>query len=628
MRRHHFAHTVFAAASLAALLASAAPLWAQTAPPTGEAAKPFAQTGIPRIVIGQTVITLIDRSRQPFRDPADNYVCVPPEAVASALGTAFVVDDRAGTATFTNRLTGATVTATLRVPPRDSGAKGAFVALTPLAESLGGKCEYEAATNTLRVRSVLTLVEIIGSDVRVTGTLPLSPKVTITNGGKTVIFDFPGAEVGLLPRNLSAVSVPVKKARTGQFDSDTARVVLDLTAPRPYEYVPPSAPSTIAVLSSPAMQPPIVASAPVVPPVSVTVDSSGKVITKTAPIKSAPVAKPGVPTVLKGVRFVNVSDTQAKIIVDAANAPAIKTLLTRARLTLDVQNGVFAPTTTTTLPEATHPLLRGVQTVNTSATTAQMVIDLSRAVNYTVRLNPKGGFVIDLTLPKGAGGRIAGKLIVVDPGHGGTDGGARGVNGAQEKNVALAIARKLANELRDRGANVILTRDSDAFVTLGERSEIANRAGADLFIAVHADSAGSSATGSNTYYHLNDPSGRTLATCVADRVAAMGGIRSRGARSDGKMYTTGFSVLRRTSALSILCETGYMSNRHDASLLVQSDMQARIARAIASGVQDYIEGNTETAWETAPEPADVAASPSPSPGANIAAPTIVPQRKR
>ncbi|MBC8143680.1 MAG: N-acetylmuramoyl-L-alanine amidase, partial [Armatimonadetes bacterium] len=455
-------------------------------------------------------------------------------------------------------------------------------------------------------------MEIIGSDVRVTGTLPLSPKVSTTNGGKTVIFDFLGAEVGLLPRNLTAVSAPVKNARTGQFDSDTARVVLDLTAPRPYTFVAPSVPSTIAVLSSPAMQPVIVATAPVNPPVSITVDASGKTVAKSAPIVK-PVTKPSVPTVLKGVRFVNVSDTQAKIIVDAPNAPAIKTLLTRARLTLDVQNGVFSPTTGTTLPEASHPLLRGVQTVNTSATTAQMVIDLSRAVNYTVRLNPKGGFVIDLTLPKGAGGRIAGKLIVVDPGHGGTDGGARGVNGAQEKNVALAIARKLANELRDRGANVILTRDSDAFVTLGERSEIANRAGADLFIAVHADSAGSAAMGSNTYYHLSDPSGRTLATCVADRVAVMGGIRSRGARSDGKMYTNGFSVLRRTNALSILCETGYMSNRHDSALLVQPDMQTRIARAIASGVQDYVEGNPDYASEPATETTEVAASPSPIP---------------
>lgn len=635
MRRHHFAQTVLHTTFLAGVLLAAAPLWAQTgtqtAPAPGEAAKPFVQTGIPRIVIGQTVITLIDRARQPFRDLADNYVCMPPEAVAGALGTAFAVDDDAETATFTNWLTGATVTVALRVPPKNSGAKGAFVALTPLAESLGGKCEYDGATDTLHVRSVLTLVEIIGSDVRVTGTLPLSPKVTTANAGKTVIFDFPGAEIGLLPRNLSAFTAPVKKARTGQFDSDTARVVLDLSAARPYAYVPPAVPSTIAVLSSPAMQPVIVASAPVIknPPVTVTVDATGKTVVKSAPIVK-PAAKPSVPTVLKGVRFVNVSDTQARIIVDAPNAPAIKTLLTRARLTLDVQNGIFAPTTQTTLPDATHPLLRGVQTVNTSATTAQMVIDLSRAVNYTVRLNPKGGFTIDLTLPKGAGGRIAGKLIVVDPGHGGDDHGAPGVNGAKEKNVALAIARKLADELRDLGANVILTRDTDSFVTLGERSEIANRAGADLFIAVHADSAGSNADGSNIYYHLNDPSGRTLANCVSQRIAAMGGIRSRGPRSDGSDTTTGFSVLRRTRALGILCETGYMTNRRDVSLLVQSDMQTKIARSIASGVQDYIEGNAETAIDNAPETPDVAASPLPlpSPGVNITAPTITPQQKR
>jgi N-acetylmuramoyl-L-alanine amidase len=299
-------------------------------------------------------------------------------------------------------------------------------------------------------------------------------------------------------------------------------------------------------------------------------------------------------------------------------------LLTGARFTLDVQNAVFGPGTQTTLPEASHPLLKGVQAVNTSATTAQLLIDLSRAVNYTVRLDPKGGFVVDLTLPRGAGGRIAGKLIVVDPGHGGTDGGAKGVNGAREKNIALAISRRLAEELREKGANVIMTRDSDNFVPLGERSAIANRANADMFIAVHCDAAGSRANGSTIYYHLNDASERVLANCVADRLREMGGIRTQGSRSDGKMYTNGFSVLRRTNTLAILCETGYMTNSHDVSLLVKPEMQAKIARAIANGAQDYIEGHPDSVSLPAPSPtgAATAVAVAPSTEEETSSPTI------
>ena len=194
------------------------------------------------------------------------------------------------------------------------------------------------------------------------------------------------------------------------------------------------------------------------------------------------------------------------------------------------------------MPEATHPLLRGVQTVNTSATTAQLIIDLSRAVNYTVRLNPKGGFTIDLTLPKGAGGRIAGKLIVIDPGHGGDDHGAPGVNGAKEKNVALAIARRLAAELRDRGANVILTRDTDAFVTLGERSEIANRAGADLF---YRRSRRFRRSVCRRLQHLLSPKrsfrGALSLTVLPTALPQWAGFVRGGRASDGNEYTNGFS---------------------------------------------------------------------------------------
>ncbi|MBC7805864.1 MAG: N-acetylmuramoyl-L-alanine amidase [Akkermansiaceae bacterium] len=625
-------HTIATLLALAAV-SCAAPAFAQNSPsamPPTASTNPSPTFGpLPQIVIGRSLVTMPDRTRQAFRDAVDGSVCVAPEAISVALGTTFSVDQKMGKVYFINNETGATATATIRVSPTGSDLQGTFVALIPLAEALGGKCHWDAKTNTLYARSVLTSVEMLGSQLRVKGTLPLSPRITKLNGGKTVAFDFPGAEIGTVPRNLTALGPNVVKARTGQFDGNTARIVLELTEAKPFALLPNASSSTVAVMSSaPGVEDlPVGAeqsagvilprgssdsSATTAPPVSVTVGSDGNPLpasTKTQNPKTT-AGKPAVPTVLRGVRFVRVSDTQARIIVESPSANAVRTLITKARFTLDVQNAVFGPGTQTTLPEASHPLLKGVQTVNTSATTAQLLIDLSRAVNYTVRLDPKGGFVVDLTLPRGAGGRIAGKLIIVDPGHGGTDGGAKGVNGAREKNVALAISRRLAEELREKGANVIMTRDSDSFVPLGERSDISNRAGADMFIAVHADAAGSRANGSTVYYHLNDASERILANCIADRLREMGGIRTQGSRSDGKMYTNGFSVLRRTNTLAILCETGYMTNSRDVALLVKPEMQAKIARSIANGIQDYVEGNSDMTSLPTPAPSSVAIAPS------------------
>lgn len=91
--------------------------------------------------------------------------------------------------------------------------------------------------------------------------------------------------------------------------------------------------------------------------------------------------------------------------------------------------------------------------------------------------------------------------VVIDAGHGGEDVGARGPRGHREKDVALAVARNLAQRLRDRGLRVVLTRDADVFVPLEERTALANDAGADLFLSVHANaSPEAEIRGSETYF--------------------------------------------------------------------------------------------------------------------------------
>jgi N-acetylmuramoyl-L-alanine amidase len=92
------------------------------------------------------------------------------------------------------------------------------------------------------------------------------------------------------------------------------------------------------------------------------------------------------------------------------------------------------------------------------------------------------------------------QTVVIDPGHGGADLGARGAGNALEKELTLAVARKLAKLLRGQGTNVVLTRTSDVFVALPERTEIANRAHAALFVSIRELGAGREIAGSETYF--------------------------------------------------------------------------------------------------------------------------------
>ena len=94
------------------------------------------------------------------------------------------------------------------------------------------------------------------------------------------------------------------------------------------------------------------------------------------------------------------------------------------------------------------------------------------------------------------------RRIVVDPGHGGHDPGAVGAHGTQEKNVVLTIGLKLAEKLRDElGIDVVMTRSTDVFIPLEERTAIANKVNADLFVSIHANaSLNRGASGIETYY--------------------------------------------------------------------------------------------------------------------------------
>jgi N-acetylmuramoyl-L-alanine amidase len=180
------------------------------------------------------------------------------------------------------------------------------------------------------------------------------------------------------------------------------------------------------------------------------------------------------------------------------------------------------------------------------------------------------------SLPKGK------LLVIIDPGHGGKDSGAVGIGGIEEKNIILPIGKKVAAILQQHGVQAIMTRDSDYFVTLPGRVAIAERANADVFVSIHANSAGASrpdVSGLETYYY---DSGLSLARTVHQKILQSLNIKDRRVRK------ARFYVLRKNSIPSILVETGYLTGREDIAKLKTVAYQNQMADAIAQGILQYL----------------------------------------
>jgi N-acetylmuramoyl-L-alanine amidase len=169
--------------------------------------------------------------------------------------------------------------------------------------------------------------------------------------------------------------------------------------------------------------------------------------------------------------------------------------------------------------------------------------------------------------------------VVIDPGHGGGDPGAIGIDGIQEKEIVTDISLQVAAILREQGANVVMTRDRDIEVELAPRVEIAERANASVFVSIHANSINMSrpdVNGIGTYY--SSESGHRLADTVQTTVANAMDMNNRG------VHAARFYVIRQTSMPAILIETGFVTGAEDAPNLADPAWRTRMAEAIAQGI--------------------------------------------
>ena len=174
-----------------------------------------------------------------------------------------------------------------------------------------------------------------------------------------------------------------------------------------------------------------------------------------------------------------------------------------------------------------------------------------------------------------------GYRIVVDPGHGGDDPGAVG-HELREARINLAVARLLVEQMPAPEYEVILTRESDAFVGLSHRVEVSNTSKARLFVSLHCNAASSpEANGFEVLYHGKSAAGLKLAKSVHMST------KSLFPKDRGLKPRDDLAVLRLTDCPAILVEMGFVSNPSDARLLVSPQFHLCLAKAIARGILAY-----------------------------------------
>lgn len=342
----------------------------------------------------------------------------------------------------------------------------------------------------------------------------------------------------------------------------------------------------------------------------------------------------GLPLSFSGQNLVK--QVRASTPADAKTQRLVFELTQRVRTNAQVQQRGSQYTVLFTLNAAGAPR-------NASATVAR-VPTASRAVQArTSRGNPFEGEkttvatsapvpVANLT-PRTQGSTSDNQIIVaIDAGHGGQDPGAQGVGGLKEKNVTIAIARKLQAEMsRDPMFKPVLTRDGDYFISVMGRSDVARKQGANLLVSIHADAAPNrSASGASVWVLSNrransemgnwleqhekqsellGGAGDMLANTASDpylsqavldlqfghsqrvgydvAVKVLQQLRKVGALHKAKPEHASLGVLRSPDIPSLLVETGFISNPSGERLLGSSAYQDKIAHAIYEGLRNY-----------------------------------------
>lgn len=234
--------------------------------------------------------------------------------------------------------------------------------------------------------------------------------------------------------------------------------------------------------------------------------------------------------------------------------------------------------------------LKDNSNIRTGPGTNYSVIALEKAGTSLVKLGEKNDWV-QVKTTKGKTGWVAGwlvaspgsglkgKVIVIDPGHGGYDNGASG-RVHKEKTLNLQSAQELKILLQNAGAKVIMTRSSDLYLSLSQRVDISHKVKADAFISIHYNSFSASSSGLVSFYY-NSSKDRALAQSLHEGLVSQTGLRNLGVKYGN------YHVLRTNKQPSALLELGFLSNPNEEKHIATKDYQKKAARGIYEGLNKY-----------------------------------------
>ena len=496
-----------------------------------------------------------------------------------------------------------------------------------VASALGGTADWQPATDTLTVRARLQMVRQDFHELTVYTSYPVYYTVRRISSPERLYVDLYGLDLATTPASIPTTNPAVSRIRSGQIDPQTVRITIDMKQDLSFRVLSGLQSSQVKVALGEFPAPsaaPGVPAPPVAPPIPVAA---------APPVPQVPARPPGVVITSVGYKVVNAGLTQIAVTTDRPTRYSTERLDGPSRLALDLA-GAVADRSVRASQSVGGSVVRTIRVgrfLTPQTNFGRVVLDLSRMVAFSIDQRPAGGgmtYLINVVTggsapppPPESGGvapmpvppseygggdvrtggaSLVGKVIVVDPGHGGRDLGARDefrTGRVYEKDIALSIGRRLRDILEKGGATVLMTRTDDTFPSVMARPLFANDHHADLFVSIHCDSSGgqNSHSGTTVYYHMQNPTCRQMAADISRRVGQVSGIPRLGTRSDTVRFGTGFGVLRGSYMPAVLVETGYMNCDADLAKLRDDADQQRIAAGIAAGLRDFVADQAATA---------------------------------
>lgn len=376
----------------------------------------------------------------------------------------------------------------------------------------------------------ITALRLSGQDGRVVveiqGTGPLTWKTTVLRTPDRLVIDFPGATVAKTAASLPGDGMGLRGVRIAQYTPQIARVVVDLAQPTTYEVKGAKDGTALSVILHVAGIAPIIPN-PQLPSTTMTGQSAGAATTTGESVEATQAAQPSsLPSQL-------LQPLGMDGVAEAAGRPA---------------------------PPPTSPPSTGPSPIP-----------------------PAGDGNARSSRPAG---QVAGAVVVIDPGHGGTDPGASSARGTMEKTIALAISLKVAQLLAEQGVQVLLTRDTDMSVDKPTRVRLANSAMADALVSIHLNSTGSTGVpeGTETLYLGHRPENLILAKFIQDAVVGSLTLRNRGVKQRTDLY-----LLKYSEVPTALVEVAFLNGAEEEDRLLDEAFLTTAAMAIRDGIVGFLQ---------------------------------------